>query len=84
MMTQAGAVWKGWPRRTRRSGQISISLLLDLPEPTVIAGAGGDSERVLFGYQGRDGVRRRREVEPRSLINVGRRWYLVAWDTGRP
>ena len=27
--------------------------------------------------------RSRREVEPHSLVNVGRRWYLVAWDCGR-
>ena len=26
---------------------------------------------------------RRREVEPHSLVNAGRRWYLVAWDCGR-
>src|SRR3954452_20344692 len=25
----------------------------------------------------------RREVEPHSLVNAGRRWYLVAWDTDR-
>ena len=24
-----------------------------------------------------------REVEPHSLVNAGRRWYLVAWDCGR-
>ena len=24
--------------------------------------------------------RSRREVEPHSLVNLGRRWYLVAWD----
>src|SRR5437763_1800250 len=23
------------------------------------------------------------QVEPRSLVNRGRRWYLVAWDRGR-
>ena len=25
----------------------------------------------------------RRLVEPLSLVNLGRRWYLVAWDCGR-
>jgi predicted DNA-binding transcriptional regulator YafY len=28
-------------------------------------------------------VASRREVEPHSLVNLGRRWYLVAWDRGR-
>ena len=26
---------------------------------------------------------RSRETEPHSLVNAGRRWYLVAWDCGR-
>src|ERR671911_2045350 len=50
---------------------------------TVIAAACRDSERVRFAYRGRDGVDSRREVEPHSLVNLGRRWYLVAWDRGR-
>jgi predicted DNA-binding transcriptional regulator YafY len=50
---------------------------------TVIAAACRDLERVRFAYRGRDGVRSRREVEPHSLVNLGRRWYLVAWDCGR-
>jgi predicted DNA-binding transcriptional regulator YafY len=49
----------------------------------VIAAACRDSERVRFAYRGRDGVDSRREVEPHSLVNLGRRWYLVAWDRGR-
>ena len=36
-----------------------------------------------FAYRGRDGEETRREVEPDALVNVGRRWYLVAWDRGR-
>src|SRR5436305_1261311 len=31
----------------------------------------------------RDVERLRRQVEPHSLVNHGRRWYLVAWDRGR-
>jgi predicted DNA-binding transcriptional regulator YafY len=50
---------------------------------TVIATACRDSELVRFAYRGRDGVASRREVEPHSLVNLGRRWYLVAWDRGR-
>jgi len=50
---------------------------------TVIAAACRDSERIRFAYRGRDGAASRREVEPHSLVNLGRRWYLVAWDGGR-
>lgn len=50
---------------------------------TVIAGACRDRERLRFAYRARDGAQSRREVEPASLVNLGRRWYLVAWDCGR-
>ena len=50
---------------------------------TVIAAACRDSERIRFAYTARDKVDSRREVEPHSLVNAGRRWYLVAWDCGR-
>jgi predicted DNA-binding transcriptional regulator YafY len=46
---------------------------------TVIAGAARDHERLRFAYRSRDGTESRREVEPHSLVNLGRRWYLVAW-----
>jgi predicted DNA-binding transcriptional regulator YafY len=50
---------------------------------TVIATACRDAERVRFAYRGRDGAGSAREVEPHSLVNLGRRWYLVAWDRRR-
>ena len=50
---------------------------------TVIAAACRDHARLRFSYGARDGERTRREVEPHSLVNLGRRWYLVAWDCGR-
>jgi predicted DNA-binding transcriptional regulator YafY len=50
---------------------------------TAIAAACRDAERLRFGYRSRDGADSRREVEPHSLVNLGRRWYLVAWDRGR-
>ncbi len=50
---------------------------------TVIATACRDSERLRFGYRSRDGTDSRREVEPHSVVNHGRRWYLVAWDRRR-
>jgi predicted DNA-binding transcriptional regulator YafY len=56
---------------------------VDAQALSVIAAACRDCERVRFAYQGRDGVASRREVEPHSLVNLVRRWYLVAWDTRR-
>src|SRR5882724_4212458 len=50
---------------------------------TVIATACRDSECLRFAYRRRDQTESRREVEPHSVVNVGRRWYLVAWDRGR-
>jgi predicted DNA-binding transcriptional regulator YafY len=50
---------------------------------TTIAAACRDGECVRFAYRSREGVGTRREVEPLSLVNLGRRWYVVAWDRGR-
>jgi predicted DNA-binding transcriptional regulator YafY len=50
---------------------------------TVIAAACRDTECLRFAYRSRDGSDSRREVEPHSLVNLGRRWYLVAWDRRR-
>lgn len=50
---------------------------------TTIAGACRDRERLRFAYRSRDGTESRRHVEPLSLVNLGRRWYLVAWDCNR-
>ncbi len=50
---------------------------------TVIAAACRDSERIRFVYRRRDSTESRREAEPYSLVNLGRRWYLAAWDLRR-
>jgi predicted DNA-binding transcriptional regulator YafY len=50
---------------------------------TVIASACRDHEQLRFGYQAHSGVASQRSVEPYRLVNDRRRWYLVAWDTGR-
>ena len=50
---------------------------------TVLAAAVRDHERVRFAYTARDKAGTRREAEPHSLVNAGRRWYLVAWDRSR-
>ena len=49
----------------------------------MIAAACRDCECLRFAYRRRDGTDSRREVEPHTLVNLGRRWYLVAWDRGR-
>jgi predicted DNA-binding transcriptional regulator YafY len=50
---------------------------------TTIAAACRDSECLRFEYRSRDGAATRRELEPHSLVNLGRRWYLVGWDRRR-
>ena len=50
---------------------------------TTLAAAVRDHERVRFDYTARDKAGSKREAEPHSLVNAGRRWYLVAWDCGR-
>ncbi|HEU4703779.1 MAG TPA: YafY family protein [Conexibacter sp.] len=50
---------------------------------TLLAGACRDREIVRFLYRRRDGEHGRRRVEPHSLVSLGHRWYLVAWDAER-
>src|SRR3954452_23730141 len=40
-------------------------------------------ERARSASPGAERGGARREGEPHSLVNAGRRWYLVAWDCGR-
>jgi predicted DNA-binding transcriptional regulator YafY len=57
--------------------------LVDPEALTAIASACRDRERLRFDYRSRDASESRRHVEPHSLVNLGRRWYLVAWDCDR-
>jgi predicted DNA-binding transcriptional regulator YafY len=50
---------------------------------TLITAACRDHERLRFDYRSHDGTASLRVVEPYRLVNWGRRWYLVAWDTER-
>src|SRR3954452_11716401 len=50
---------------------------------TTVAAACRDAEGLRFAYRSRDGTMSRREVEPHALVNLGRRWYLAAWDLRR-
>jgi predicted DNA-binding transcriptional regulator YafY len=75
-------------RRVGALGSATVTLpvagpTVDPQHLTVIASACRDSECLRFGYRSRDGTDSRREVEPHSVVNLGRRWYLVAWDRGR-
>jgi predicted DNA-binding transcriptional regulator YafY len=75
----------------RRVGALSAATIVpsvdgptvDPQHLTVIAGACRDNECLRFAYRSRTGVHSRRNVEPHSLVNLGRRWYLVAWDRDR-
>jgi predicted DNA-binding transcriptional regulator YafY len=75
-------------RRVRALGSATISPsvggpTVDPQDLTVVATACRDSERLRFAYRSRDGTDSRREVEPHTLVNLGRRWYLLAWDPRR-
>ena len=76
--------------RRRVNALQSVTATLPASGPTIdpqtltaIAGACRDRERLRFDYSARDGIESIRLVEPLSLVNLGRRWYLVAWDCDR-
>ena len=80
------------PSRLRRKVSAIQSSALTMPshgpqvDPevlTMIASACRDHELLRFDYQAHSGTASRRLVEPYRLVNDRRRWYLVAWDTGR-
>ncbi|MDP2713145.1 MAG: YafY family protein [Solirubrobacteraceae bacterium] len=75
-------------RRVNALGSVLATLpasgpMVDPRALTTIAGACRDHERLRFAYRDRDAQDSRRHVEPHSLVNLGRRWYLVAWDCDR-
>ena len=74
-------------RRVNALGSVLATLpasgpMVDPEALTAIAGACRDRERLRFAYRSREDEERR-HVEPHSLVNLGRRWYLVAWDCER-
>jgi predicted DNA-binding transcriptional regulator YafY len=82
------------PSRLRRRVQALGAVTVSAPAPeagptvdaealTAIAGACRDRERLRFDYARRDGTESSRQVEPHSLVHLGRRWYLLAWDCER-
>ena len=74
-------------RRVQALGTATMTLAAGGPDRRP-AGADADRGRLprprapALRLPGREGEQPRREVEPHSLVNVGRRWYLVAWDCG--
>jgi predicted DNA-binding transcriptional regulator YafY len=70
--------------------QTATVLVTGRPGPTVdaevltlLAATCRDHTSLRFDYEDRKGSASRRAVEPHRLVNAGRRWYLVAWDTDR-
>lgn len=58
--------------------------VIDAAALTTLARACHDHERVRFDYRGReDSQPSSRYVEPHSVVNVGQRWYVVAFDLDR-
>ncbi len=75
-------------RRVNAIGSVLATLpasgpMVDPQALTTIASACRDRERLRFAYRSREDQESRRRVEPHSLVNLGRRWYLVAWDCDR-
>jgi predicted DNA-binding transcriptional regulator YafY len=75
-------------RRVQAVGSATISPpvggpTVDPQHLTTLAAACRDCERLRFAYTSRDGTESRREVEPHALVHLGRRWYLLAWDSRR-
>jgi predicted DNA-binding transcriptional regulator YafY len=75
-------------RRVNALGSVLATLpasgpMVDPQALTTIASACRDRERLRFAYRSREAQDTRRHVEPHSLVNLGRRWYLVAWDCDR-
>ena len=64
-----------WP--DRKGSPVTADVL------TALTAAARDHERLRFDYRSHGGTASRRDVEPYRLVNWGRRWYLVAWDTQR-
>ncbi|MFI6739110.1 helix-turn-helix transcriptional regulator [Nonomuraea sp. NPDC050451] len=79
------------PRLRNRVGDLrSVTVPLAGPatavDPAVLTGIAAavrHRESLRFDYRSHSGTEARRTAEPYRLVNSGRRWYLVAWDTGR-
>ncbi|WP_432069780.1 helix-turn-helix transcriptional regulator [Streptomyces sp. AA1529] len=77
-------------RRVAALNEFTVQLTGPHRGPTVdpgtldeLARACRDHEQLRFRYEARGGASSHRLVEPHRLVTTHRRWYLVAWDTGR-
>jgi predicted DNA-binding transcriptional regulator YafY len=80
-------------RLRRRVGAVqsyTVTVPADGPAPSVdpallstLAAACRDHETLRMDYRDHGGAASLRVVQPHRLVNWGRRWYLVAWDTAR-
>jgi len=61
----------------------ACSSTVDARTLSTIAGACRDQETLRFRYSDHAGALSVRVVEPHRVVHTGRRWYMVAWDTGR-
>jgi predicted DNA-binding transcriptional regulator YafY len=79
------------PRLARRVAALQTVVVMparkgssvDARTLSTIAGACRDHEVLRFRYRDHAGTASARSVEPHRLVNTGRRWYLVAWDSDR-
>jgi predicted DNA-binding transcriptional regulator YafY len=80
------------PRLRRRIDALRVATVpgvftggpaLDATVLTTLAMACRGEERLRFRYTARDREASDRHVEPHRLVNLGRRWYLLAWDLDR-
>ena len=62
---------------------VGAGMKVDARILTAIAGACRERETLRFDYCDHAGTITTRSVEPYRLVNGGRRWYLVAWDSDR-
>ncbi|WP_435736887.1 YafY family protein [Cellulosimicrobium sp. PMB13] len=80
------------PARLRSRADALRAAVVSVPAggPTVdpqvladVAAAVRDRTGLRIEYRGHDGATSRRAVDPYRLVHVGRRWYLLAFDTDR-
>lgn len=80
------------PAQRRRAEKVTAATASDpmfeqgMPHVNVlepVAAACRDHVRLTFDYTAADGTATHRYVEPCQLVNLGARWYLVAYDPDR-